>query len=255
MMADGDTPPPRDTLWQGLRRHLRGTLVAGLLVLVPFAITYIVLAWVFNAIDHILEPAFTAGLGWYVPGFGFAALIFLVYLLGLIWNKRIGRRIIQTGQHYLLNFPVVGAIYGPARQLIESFGGNRTAGFKRVVLVEYPRDGAWMVGFLTGISNVTPGDLMGVVYLPTAPTPNSGWVAIIPVRNIYDTDMNVQQAMTMVLSGGISSPPQIDLKLIDPHEMLAHIEQSLDPDHNMVAGAFRLPFLNRGNGNSGRNPR
>ena len=70
--------------------------------------------------------------------------------------------------------------------------------FKRVVVVEYPKQGTWMIGFLTGISNVVPGTTMGVIYLPTAPTPNSGWVAMVPIQNIYDTTMTVREAMSMV---------------------------------------------------------
>ncbi len=247
-MPDGNMDHPPESFWPRIRHHLRTTLLVGLLILVPFAITYVVLHWVFNAIDGILQPVFHTALGWSIPGLGLLALIVMVYILGLIWNNlRIGRRIIQTGQHSLLNIPVVSAIYGPARQLIESFGGNRTAGFKRVV-VEYPKEGAWMIGFLTGISNMTPGEMMGVVYLPTAPTPNSGWVAIIPVKHIYDTTLTVQQAMTMVLSGGISSPLQIDLHIIDPQEAVAYMEQGPDTNPNEVSGAFKLPFLNRGDG-------
>jgi uncharacterized membrane protein len=245
---NGSNPePPRETLGQKTRHHLRSTLFVGLLIMFPFAITYVVLHWVFNAIDGILQPIFHTTLGWSIPGLGLLAIIVLVYILGLIWNNlRIGRRIIQTGQHYLLNIPVVGAIYGPARQLIESFGGNRAAGFKRVVVVEYPKEGAWMIGFLTGLSKMTPGEMMGVVYLPTAPTPNSGWVAIIPVKQIYDTTLTVQQAMTMVLSGGISSPLQIDLHIIDPREAIAYVQQGSADNPNEVSGAYRIPFLGRG---------
>ena len=73
-----------------------------------------------------------------------------------------------------------------------------------------------MVGFLTGFTCLDRGSYVGVIYLPTAPTPNSGWVAMVPVENIFDTTMSVQEAMSMVLSGGISSPLNIDLQNIDP---------------------------------------
>ena len=147
-----------------------------------------------------------------IKGLGLVSLIIIMYFLGLIMSLRIGRRIIRTFQAYLINVPVIGTLYGPAKQLVESFSGDSAAGFKRVVVVEYPKADTWMIGFLTGISEVNPGTTMGVVYLPTAPTPNSGWVAMIPIQQIYDTSMSVSEAMTMVLSGGISSPLELRLR-------------------------------------------
>ncbi len=198
--------------------HVRATLIAGVLILVPIAITYVLILWVFNNIDGLLQPPLEKIIGRHIPGLGLLALLVIVYLLGLLWTKRLGRRSIRTLQSFLLKIPLIGAIYGPARKLIESFTGESAAGFKRVVVVEYPKQDTWMIGFLTGVSDVAPGATMGVVYLPTAPTPNSGWVAMIPIQNIYDTTMTVQEAMSMVLSGGISSPHLIDLKPMDPTE-------------------------------------
>ncbi len=210
---------------QNVKNHLSKSIIAGLLILFPIAITYVLILWIFNNIDGLLQPALQEMVGRTIPGLGVATLLLIVYLLGLIWTKQIGRRAIRKLQHYLLSIPVIGAVYGPARKLIESFAGDGAAGFKRVVVVEYPKQDTWMVGFLTGVSTVTPGTVMGVVYLPTAPTPNSGWVAMIPIQHIYDTTMSVQQAMSMVLSGGISSPPRIDLDAIDSQEAITLVER------------------------------
>ena len=229
-----------------IARHVRATLIAGVLILVPIAITYVLLLWVFNSIDGLLAPVVDRSIGRHIPGLGLLVLLIIVYLLGLVWTKRLGRRSIRTLQLFLLKVPLIGAIYGPARKLIESFTGESTAGFKRVVVVEYPKQGTWMIGFLTGISNVVPGTTMGVIYLPTAPTPNSGWVAMVPIQNIYDTTMTVREAMSMVLSGGISSPVQIDLKPMDPMEMAEFA--TIGPPGSLPtvrpeSGVFKLPFM------------
>ena len=226
--------------------HIRATLIAGVLILVPIAITYVLLFWVFNSIDGLLAPVVDRSIGRHIPGLGLLVLLIIVYLLGLVWTKRLGRRTIRTLQIFLLKIPLIGAVYGPARKLIESFTGESTAGFKRVVVVEYPKQGTWMIGFLTGISNVVPGTTMGVIYLPTAPTPNSGWVAMVPIQNIYDTTMTVQEAMSMVLSGGISSPVQIDLKPMDPLEVAEFA--TIGPPGSLPtirpeSGVFKLPFM------------
>ena len=232
--------------------HLRGTLVAGVLILFPIAIVVGLLVWVFFKIEGWVQPALQPVIAPLIdrsiPGLGVIALLILIYLFGLIWRKRLGRRIIRTMQHYMVNVPIVGSIYGPARQLMESMQGNSTAGFKRVVIVEFPRQGAWMVGFLTGITTVTPGTTMGVVYLPTAPMPQSGFVNLIPIQEIYDASMTVPEAMQMVLSGGISSPLEIGLKAMDPMEAMSYIEQggaSGAQQVNPNSGVFNIPFLNR----------
>ena len=229
-----------------IARHVRATLIAGVLILVPIAITYVLLLWVFNSIDGLLAPVVDRSIGRHIPGLGLLVLLIIVYLLGLVWTKRLGRRTIRALQLFLLKVPLIGAIYGPARKLIESFTGESTAGFKRVVVVEYPKQGTWMIGFLTGISNVVPGTTMGVIYLPTAPTPNSGWVAMVPIQNIYDTTMTVREAMSMVLSGGISSPVQIDLKPMDPTEVAEFATVGPPgslPTVRPESGVFKLPFM------------
>ena len=84
-----------------------------------------------------------------------------------------------------------------------------------MVLIEYPKAGTWMIGFLTATTITKDGE-MGVVYLPTAPTPNSGWVGVVPIDRVYDVDMSVQQAMSMVLSGGIVTPDEIAMTGMRP---------------------------------------
>ena len=189
--------------------HLRRVMTAGLIVVVPLAITFWVLRLVFNLMDGFLGPLIDDRLGRHIPGIGIVAMLVLVYVTGLLWDlSRLSRRMIEGVQKWLLSIPIVGAVYSPARQLIDSFSGTSESGFKRVVLIEYPKAGTWMIGFLTSTTMTRDGE-MGVVYVPTAPTPNSGWVGVVPIAGVYDVDMSVQQAMSMVLSGGIVTPDSI----------------------------------------------
>ena len=234
-------------------RHLRGKLIVGLFVAFPIAITYILLRWVFIKTDNILQPFLIPALGMEIKGLGLVSLIIIMYLLGLIMSLRIGRRIIRTFQAYLINVPVIGTLYGPAKQLVESFSGDSAAGFKRVVVVEYPKADTWMIGFLTWNIRGEPGHdygsrhyLLPGTTAPTAPTPNSGWVAMIPIQQIYDTSMSVSEAMTMVLSGGISSPLGIALTAMDPSEATAFVEEggrAATQQFNENSGVFNLPGI------------
>ncbi len=184
-------------------------MVEGVLLLVPIVITFVILKWVWDFIDGVLRPSIETTTGVSFPGLGVAALLLLVYVAGLTWELDLGRRLLGSGQRVLMSLPIVKIVYAPARQLIQSFSGSGPSGFKRVVVIEYPRRGTWMLGFLTSITTAKDGVRMGVVYVPTAPTPNSGWVAILPIDEVYDTQMTVQDAMTMVLSGGIATPEEI----------------------------------------------
>ncbi|MBI2166143.1 MAG: DUF502 domain-containing protein [Chloroflexi bacterium] len=206
------TSQKRPSVGQSLVRHFRSTLVAGLLLLVPVVITYLVLRLLFTSIDSLLQPGVEAILGRKIPGLGILVLAFLVYLAGLFSVNVLGKQAVKLGQNILLRIPVIRAVYSPAKQLIESFSDIKATGFKRVVLIEYPRAGAWTVGFLTGVTSDENGRRMALVYIPTAPTPQSGWVALVPVEDVFDTDLSVQVALQMVLSGGIVTPPQIRKK-------------------------------------------
>ena len=190
-------------------QHLRRTFLGGLLILVPVVLTYMVLNFVFNAIDGVLRPIFTP-VGASFPGVGILALIILVYLSGLLGVFYIGRKLIDSGQWLLLKTPIVRVVYSSAKQLIESLSsGSADKGFKRVVMIEHPRKGAWTVGFLTGIATNENNEEMAIVYIPTAPTPTSGLVSIVPFKDVYDTDISISDAMALVFSGGITSPSSI----------------------------------------------
>ena len=199
-----------------LSGHLRRVMTEGLIIVVPLAITFWVLRLVFNLMDGFLGPVIEDRLGRDVPGIGIVAIVLLVYVIGQLWElSNLGKRMIGAIQKWLLSIPIVGAVYSPARQLIDSFSGTSESGFKRVVLIEYPKVGTWMIGFLTATTMTKNGE-MGVVYVPTAPTPNSGWVGVVPIEGIYDVDMSVQQAMSMVLSGGIVTPEEIAMTGMSP---------------------------------------
>ena len=119
----------------------------------------------------------------------------------------------------MLNIPVIGPIYLASRKLVESFSGSKETGFKRVVLIQFPREGFWSVGFLTGITQPSDFERKAVVYVPTAPLPNSGFVVLVNLDEVYDTDLKVAEAGQFVLSGGIISPDHITTARLDPNKV------------------------------------
>ncbi len=193
---------------KGIGGHLRRSFVRGLFVLIPVVLTYMVLKLLFDIVDGVLQPLVEIGFGSRIPGLGILFLVVLVYLVGLLLANVLGRQMVDLLKRGLLSIPVVGSVYSTAGKLIDSFSGSSDMGFKRVVVMEHPRKGVWTVGFLTSFIEEVPSKRMAIVYIPTAPMPNSGWVAILPVEEVYDTDLSIDTAMNLVLSGGITAPSQ-----------------------------------------------
>ena len=194
---------------------LRNVMIQGVIVMLPLGVTFWVLRLIFNLLDGFMRPLIDRLFGVNIPGVGIVGLILLIFLIGMLLQVGLGRRLVEATLNGLLRIPVVRAIYGPAKQLIDSFSGGSDSGggFKKVVIIEYPKAGTWMIGFLTAVTATQSGE-MGVIYVPTAPTPNSGWVAVVPVEDIYDVDLSVDEAMSMVLSGGISTPEEFEMSVM-----------------------------------------
>jgi uncharacterized membrane protein len=193
-----------------LGEHLRRRFVTGLLLLAPLALTFLALKVAFDFLDGLLQPLIVLVAGKRIPGVGLAGLLLLVYLMGLVGALGVGRRLIAIVQALILGLPIVSSVYSIFKQLTDVLsGGKTTEGSKRVVIVEYPRAGIWSIGFLMAFTKDENGRAMAVVFIPNAPLPNSGWTIVLPSEDVYETDMPMQEATQLVLSGGIVAPAQI----------------------------------------------
>jgi uncharacterized membrane protein len=185
-------------------------MIGGLLLLVPMIATFLVLRWLFYAIDGLLQPAIQRVFDRQMPaGFGILVLVVLLYVVGLVGKNFLGRRLFDLLRVTALRIPLIGTVYSYAKQLIDALSGVETSSFRQVVMIEYPRKDAWTIGFLTGSTTDNEGNHLSIIYVPTAPTPQSGWVAILPEKDVLYTDLSVATAMRLVLSGGIVAPSMI----------------------------------------------
>jgi uncharacterized membrane protein len=183
------------------------------LVILPIGITVLVLKFFFDLLDPVLEPLVELLPGRSVTGTGMVALIILVYLLGLFAAQVLGRRLIGFGHRVMEVIPVVKGIYGTTRMAIEilskSQNGNGSGDtdddqqYAGVVLIEYPRTGIMSIGLITSSMLDTDGEEVLSVYIPTTPIPSSGFLGIVPAAEVTRTDMSVEDAMRVVISGGI----------------------------------------------------
>jgi len=190
--------------------RLRRYFLVGLIVLAPAGVTVVVLRWIFERLDAILGRPIQAALGFRIPGLGFVLLGLVVLGVGWIVHQAVGLRILRAWNDMLLRFPVAGRLYNAASQIVQSVASDKSRIFKRTVLVPYPTDGLWAVGFVTNEAAPVMTGLVGEpcvnVFVPTTPNPTSGFLLVIPRSRLIDTDISIEEAMKFVISAGAVSP-------------------------------------------------
>ncbi|MSQ12617.1 MAG: DUF502 domain-containing protein [Dehalococcoidia bacterium] len=189
-------------------------MAAGLILLIPAALSIVMLRAVVDFVDGLIRPftrtltqGFPGG-DWidYVPAVGSVLLVLiLLYFAGLITRNFIGRRIVRSLERLVGRVPVLSAIYGTAREATSMFSNDAGRRFSRVVLVTYPHPGAKSLGFVTGTFRSGAGKDYSMVYVPTTPTPMSGFLLFVTEAEMEDAGVSVDAAMRMVITGGILS--------------------------------------------------
>ena len=197
----------------GIGRKMRKQFLIGIITIVPIGITIWLLVWIFTSIDNILQPIVSSILGRTIPGLGFVIMIVLVYLVGVIASNVGGRTLIGYGEFLLGRVPIVRPIYSSIKQIVDSFSASGKAGFKRVVLVEFPMKGTRTIGFVTNESPDKAGEKLLYIFIPTAPNPTSGFLQIVREEDAVPVDMSVNDALQMVISAGKVLPQEISEKL------------------------------------------
>lgn len=197
-----------------IRATFKRKFIAGLFVTVPAVITFLVISWFFRFIDGILEPLYFKILGYHAPGLGFLSAIVLIFIVGIVSTNVFGKKIIQFFERIILNIPVFKGFYTAVKQLVDAFSpDNKSASFKKFVIVEYPRPGAFAFGFLTNECTIKAEHngretSLRAVYVPT----NNlylGEVVLVSETDIFYTDLHIDEGIKIILSGGIAAPLRI----------------------------------------------
>lgn len=151
---------------------------------------------------------------WYLKGIGFLLAILLVYLAGVLVGNLIGRRVYHLLEKLITRVPVIKQVYPSVKQVTDFLlgGGDakRLPGSGKVVLVEYPRKGIWTVGLLTGSTMQSIQDTAGVpcvtVFIPSSPTPFTGYTITVPTSEIRELSISLDEALRFIVSGGVLVP-------------------------------------------------
>lgn len=190
-------------------------IITGLLVLVPLVITL----WVVKTLVGIMDQSLLllpqgwrpeALLGYAVPGIGALLTVLIVLVTGMIATNFFGRRIILFWEGLLARVPVVKSIYYSVKQVSDTLFSDSGQAFRKALLVQYPRAGCWTIAFQTGspsgdVARHLPGEHISV-YVPTTPNPTSGFFLMMPVDEVVELDMSVDDALKYIISMGVVSP-------------------------------------------------
>lgn len=204
---------------------IRRWLLAGLLVLVPLAITLAVLNWIVGTLDQtllILPAAWHPDklLGFHIPGFGVLLMLAIVLLMGAIASNFLGRKLGHWGNLLLHRIPIVRSIYSSVKQVSDTLFSENGNAFRKALLVQWPREGVWTIGFLTGVPggdviNHLPGEYLSV-YVPTTPNPTGGYFVMLRKAECIELKMSVDEALTYVISMGVVVPSRPAASPLNP---------------------------------------
>lgn len=224
-----DNPAPHEQGGDGGRREpsprkphtvvarLRTYFFAGVLVVAPIGITLYIAWLILDFVDSRVTPLIPARynpetyLPFDIPGLGVIIVLVIITAIGAVTASFVGRLFVRLAERIVARTPVIRGIYGAVKQLVESVFSQKAGAFRQVVLVEWPREGVWTLGFLTSetateIQRRLPREVVSVM-VPTTPNPTSGYLVFVPKEAVVPLATSVEDAMKMVLSSGIVVPP------------------------------------------------
>lgn len=203
--------------------HWKANFFTGLAVVLPALLSIGVVVWLFGTVSNFTDALLfflprdwtheRAGEGpmhWYWSLFALALAVGLITLVGRFARHYLGKKLIQLADEALLRVPLLNKIYGALKQINEAFTSSKTTSFKQVVLVEFPRAGIYSVGFITGAQHgevqcKTQEDVVGV-FVPTTPNPTTGFIVLVPQKQVVKLDMSVADGIKFIMSLGSVAP-------------------------------------------------
>ncbi len=204
-----------------LGSKIKAYLFTGILVTAPVAITFYMaykfIFWIDSMVGKMIPPRIHEYFSMYnipmVPGLGLVVLVALLIFVGMFAAGFLGRFFMSLGEWIVYKLPVISSVYSLLKQVFETFFSNKTQAFSKVVLLEYPRKGIWILGF---VSSDTKGEVknklneeMLNIFIPTTPNPTSGFLIFVPKKDTIELDMSVEQGLKFVISGGIVEPSEL----------------------------------------------
>ena len=198
---------------------IKKNMIAGLLVTVPVAFTYIILEFVITRVDGLMVPIISKIIGekgmeifkaYSVPGMGFLLLVLFIFFIGLIATNFFGKKMFEVGELVLHKIPLVRVIYTTIKKVVDMISQSQTPTFEKMVLVTYPRSPLKTIGIVACDTRGTVLKMIGKrsvnVFVPTSPNPTTGFIIHVPVEDVNFLEMTVEEGLKMIISFGVVAP-------------------------------------------------
>lgn len=201
---------------------IRAYFFTGVLVTAPVAITfymaYKIFIWIDRSVNQFIPPELLHryNIPMTIPGLGIIILVVSMILIGMFAAGFIGRFFLHLGDWVVRKLPVISSIYSLLKQVFETILSSKNQAFSKCVLLEYPRKGIWILGF---VSSDTKGEIKTKlnddylnVFIPTTPNPTSGFLIFVPTKDVIPVDMSIEEGIKFVISGGLVEPDKLSKK-------------------------------------------
>ncbi len=196
-------------------KRLRRYIIAGILVWLPIGVTIFLVRILIGLLDRTLilipqkyQPEELIGFA--IPGLGILLTIVILLVTGVLAANIVGRSMVRLWESLLERIPVVRSVYSAAKNFAEMVFSDSSQSFKKVLLIEYPRKGLYSLAFQTsselGEVQGRTGEDVICTFVPTTPNPTSGFIIIVPRKDVIELDMEVDEALKMIISLGVVVP-------------------------------------------------
>ncbi len=207
-----------------LGSKIRAYFFTGILVTAPVAITFYIayklIFFIDRSVNKMIPPQLRERideqLPFSIPGLGVILLVLLLILIGMFAAGFLGKFFLKLGEWIVYKMPFISSVYSLLKQVFETFLSNKSQAFSKVVMLEYPRKGIWILGF---VSTETTGKIAGKVdeqmlnvFIPTTPNPTSGFLIFVPKKDTIELNMSVEEGIKFVISGGLVDPESMPKK-------------------------------------------
>lgn len=200
-----------------MMKAIRRYFVAGLLIWIPLGLTFLVIRFAVRQMDKTLaliperyRLETLLGVDFQIPGLGVILTLLILFVTGVLVANFFGRALVGMGEALMERIPIVRSIYSAAKNFAEIIFSDSSDAFKNVLLIEYPRKGIYSLAFQTAnqlgeVQSRTGEDVVGC-FVPTTPNPTSGFIIMVPRKDVTVLDMEVDEALKMIISLGVVVP-------------------------------------------------
>ncbi len=204
-----------------LYKKLKGYFITGIAVTAPALVTIAVFIFFFNKIDSFLGGIFTNLIGFRIPGLGLLAFVFIIIVAGFLTRLYLGKKFLELMDKILTGLPFAKTVYVAVKQLRDFVRIRKKLLFKEPLIVPFPQRDSYCIGFLTSETRVGDEDekYLGV-FVPTTPNPTSGYLIFFRETQVKKMNLSVEEAMKVVISGGIMAPDNLSYTESIGHEKL-----------------------------------